>query len=162
MKKCLMLLAVCGLVFSAAAANAGELDDVRVIKLGKDANLFQVSHTVYGPPPPAPGEGAAHVALKPIPAEAPQSIVLFDCVRYKDLRNVHPCAVPKIVAVQDPCYDARSCCGPKCVYVKICVPPCGCECIKVSRKGAKVTYDYGKYRVEITSRRGVVTVDYDD
>jgi hypothetical protein len=34
--------------------------------------------------------------------------------------------------------------------------------VTCKRGGEYVKYDYGKYRVEITSRKGVVTVDYDD
>ena len=81
---------------------------------------------------------------------------LYTNVRYKDQRNIAPCAVPTIVQVPDPCND----CG--CVNVQICVPPCEAACIKVSKCGKKVKYDYGDYRVEITSARGRVTVDYDD
>jgi hypothetical protein len=46
--------------------------------------------------------------------------------------------------------------------VKICVPPCGCAKVKVSREGRRVKYDYGKYSVEVTSKNGKVYVDYDD
>jgi hypothetical protein len=49
------------------------------------------------------------------------------------------------------------------VNVSICVPPCGCPPKITCRKdGAYVKYDYGKYRVEITSKKGVVVVDYDN
>jgi hypothetical protein len=44
----------------------------------------------------------------------------------------------------------------------ICVPPCGCPKITCKKGGAYVKYDYGKYRIEITSKKGVVKVDYDD
>jgi len=107
--------------------------------------------------PPAPAGSSQ--AIEPT---ADQPIELYSCVKYKDHHNIHPCAVSKIVAVQDPCYDPCSCGPPQCVYVLICVPPCGCERIKVSRHGRKVKYDYGKYEVEIKSKRGVIYVDYDD
>jgi hypothetical protein len=45
--------------------------------------------------------------------------------------------------------------------VEICVPPCGTPKITSKHDGAKVRYDYGKYAVNITSRHGVVVVNYD-
>jgi hypothetical protein len=87
-------------------------------------------------------------------ASAP--LELYCNVKYKDERNIAPCAVPTIVQVPDPC---NPCC---CVNVQICAPPCECPCIKVSKCGRKVKYDYGDYQVEITSARGKVIVDYDD
>jgi hypothetical protein len=95
-------------------------------------------------------------------AEAETAIELYPCVKYKDCHNAHPCGVTEIVKIVDPCYDPCSCCEPSCVYVAICVPPCGCRRIKVRDHGRKITYDYGKYEVEIKSKRGVVVVDYDD
>lgn len=123
------------------------------------------------PPSPTPVE-AAPIAMDstPIPMDSsppsvPMSgdmVQLYDCVKYEDLDNVHPCAVTKVVAVADPCQDPCDCCGPRCVYVQICVPPCGCPEIKTSHGGRHVKYDYGKYEVEIKSKKGgVVEVDYD-
>jgi hypothetical protein len=72
-----------------------------------------------------------------------------------------------VVTVKDPCAKCDPCdpcAAPKCVAVQVCVPPCS-ECppkVCCRRGGEYVSYDYGKYRVEITSRNGVVTVDYDD
>ncbi|MAG93050.1 MAG: hypothetical protein CMJ48_04805 [Planctomycetaceae bacterium] len=118
---------------------------------------------VYGPTlaiqsqlPPAP-KGAVHVAK-------PAAVELFQCVEYDDLDNIHPCAVPRIVQMPDPCAccDPCSCCKPKCVNVRICVPPCGCPKVRVTRKGNKVKYDYGKYEVELTVKKGYIEVDYDD
>jgi hypothetical protein len=109
--------------------------------------------------------GAAQMPPAPIPDavmvvdSAP--IELYCNVRYKDLRNIHPCAVEKIVAVPDPCPDPCAC-GPQCVYVKVCVPPCDCYETKCRRNGKKIIMDFGKYKVEITSIRGQVIVDYDD
>lgn len=123
-------------------------------------------------PPPAPaaeGEAPAMPAPQIIPDGAPMTeaapIALFDCVKYKDLHNVHPCAVTKIVAVKDPraCCDPCSCCEPGCVYIQICVPPCGSCKFEVKRRDhSKVEWDYGDYEVEVTSKNGVVYVDYDD
>jgi hypothetical protein len=69
-----------------------------------------------------------------------------------------------VVAVQDPCakYDPCGACGPpKCVLVEICVPPCGSPKVCTRHHGTKVRYDYGKYAVNITSRHGIIVVDYD-
>ncbi len=99
---------------------------------------------------------------------------LFERVKYEDLNHIHPCAVPTVVQVMDPCSDngrrglfghrrAADCdaCPPQCVYVQICVPP-GCPRIKVEKHGRKVKYDYGDYKVEVESKDGYVEVDYDD
>lgn len=114
-------------------------------------------------------------ALSPGMSAAPMQ--LYHCVEVEDRHNIHPCAVTKIVSVLDPCpptcgssicggcdscNSCGTCCPRGCVFVAICVPPCGCEEVKVSRDGAKVKYDYGEYEVEITSDDGVVKVDYDD
>jgi hypothetical protein len=133
---------------------------------------------VQNPPTPAP-------ALAPTPMGTPapmgttvapggepilaqgNAIPLFNCVRYKDECNIAPCAVPQIVMVKDPCFvcdPCNPCATAGCVAVKICVPPCS-TCppnVCCRNDGEYVRYDYGKYRVEIVSRRGVVTVDYDD
>ncbi|MFN0054872.1 MAG: hypothetical protein ACKV0T_22100 [Planctomycetales bacterium] len=104
---------------------------------------------------------------EPVPYEGAANVVeLYHCVKYKDERHIAPCAVPMIVTVKDPCAKCdpcNRCCPPKCVAVQICVPPCS-ECppkITCRRGGEYVRYDFGCYRVEITSRRGVVRVDYD-
>lgn len=118
--------------------------------------------------PPAPAEeGSAPAPAAAAPAaQAYPSARLYHCVRYEDLRNIHPCAVTKIVSIKDPCWKPDPCsCECQvapCVLVKICVPPCGCPKVRVTRNGGKVKYDYGKYEVEITSKNGVVKVDYDD
>jgi hypothetical protein len=119
------------------------------------SSLLQAAQMPPAPIPEGPvGDGAVLSASAPVE--------LYHCVKYKDERNIHPCAVPLIVAVPDPCADPCDCSGPRCVYVKICVPPCECAQIKCRRNGTKITYDFGKYEVDITSRRGMVVVDYDD
>jgi hypothetical protein len=105
----------------------------------------------------------------PVPGAAPVSvqsvgIPLYHCVKYKDERKIAPCAVPMIVLVKDPCAKCCDPCAPTpCVAVQICVPPCSACPPKVvcRRHGEYVKYDFGKYRVEIRSRNGVVKVDYD-
>ncbi len=138
-----------------------------------------IASSTSGPVPPAPaadGEtyyptgphntsGAPLPAAEPMPAgipEAAEAVTLYDCVKYEDIDNAHPCAVRKIVAVLDPNTDMACSCGPTCVYVEICVPPCGCPDVRVTRGGRKVVYDYGKFEIEIKSYKGVVHVDYDN
>lgn len=112
------------------------------------------------------------LATAPMPAAGSQPIVaqgsvitLYPNVRYKDECKMAPCAVPQIVFVKDPCLSGprNRCCEAQCVAVQICVPPCStCPPKVVCRRGGEyVRYDYGKYSVEIRSRRGCVTVDYD-
>lgn len=100
----------------------------------------------------------------PVPDSEPLPLFagceLFDCVRYKNPRKVAPCAVEMIVAVRTPCGCKKDPCKP-CVNVKICVPPCNtCPKVKIRKQGDKVIYDYGKYAVELTSKRGEVVVAY--
>ncbi len=107
-------------------------------------------------PPGQMAAGGPPLPLAPAPA-------LFRCVKYRDRHHIAPCAVPMCVAVRDPCdrHDRCSCGPPKCVLVEICVPPCGSPRITCKHDGAKVRYDYGRYAVNITSRHGVVDVNYD-
>jgi hypothetical protein len=99
-----------------------------------------------------------------VPAQP--AIELYPNVVYGDLHNIHPCAVKTIVAVKDPrcCPHPCRCCKPGgCVYIQICVPPRGPFKYEVKRRDySKIEYDYGDYEVEITSKRGLVYVDYDD
>jgi hypothetical protein len=118
-----------------------------------------------GPVPvgPAPSVYAAPgVVGGPLTPSAP-AVALYANVKYRDRRYIAPCAVPICVAVRDPCerHDRCACGPPKCVMVEICVPPCGNPKITSKRDGSKVRYDYGKYAVNITSRHGVVVVNYD-
>lgn len=105
------------------------------------------------PPAPIP-EGTVITGAAPVG--------LYCNVRYKDLKNIHPCAVEKIVAVPNPCPDPCSCCSQDCVFIKICVPPCDCYETKCKKSGRKITYDFGDYEVEISAVRGTIVVDYDD
>lgn len=132
---------------------------------------------VQGGPEPAPVIAPTPMAAPGAPeAVAPggmpvvtsgDPVTLYHCVRYKQERNIAPCAVPQVVFVKDPCAvcdPCNPCAAPACVAVQICVPPCTPCPPKVTckRGGEYVKYDYGKYAVQITSRKGVVTVDYDD
>lgn len=109
--------------------------------------------------------GGPAVGATPVPTQS-VAIPLYHCVKYKDQRKIAPCAVPMIVMVKDPCAKCdrcNPCAAPACVAVQICVPPCSTCPPKVccKRGGEYVCYDFGKYRVEIRSKNGVVKVDYD-
>lgn len=185
MKKQLWGLAASLLVVSTLSLQAGEkLYRIRLASTDENAMGQPVSFQELAPTP-APEGGPPSLQAPPpaelqpvpdpgaVPAPAPdagklshQTVQLYDRVEIEDLDNVHPCAVKKIVAVKDPCERPAAICGdcaPPCVYVMICVPPCDEFEYKVKRKdGSKVKYDYGKYEVEITSKDGVVSIDYDD
>ncbi|MCH2212683.1 MAG: hypothetical protein MK110_15375 [Fuerstiella sp.] len=105
--------------------------------------------------------------LEPVPEPADGDVELFQCVKYKDHDEIAPCAVPKIIQVPDPCAckdacDCCQCCEPKCVSIRICVPPCGCEQVKVSKNGTRIKYDYGEYEVDVRVKDGYIEVDYQD
>jgi hypothetical protein len=93
-----------------------------------------------------------------------QPVELFTRVKYTDRHEMAPCAVTKIIAVNDPCacHDPCNCCGPKCVYIQICVPPCACESVRSRKNGDRVRYDYGKYAVDVRVKNGYIEVDYQD
>ncbi|MEQ9406724.1 MAG: hypothetical protein RIK87_03320 [Fuerstiella sp.] len=100
-------------------------------------------------------DGPVYVDQAPIP--------LYTNVKYVDLKEMHPCAVPKIIRVNDPCAckDPCNCCGPQCVYIQICVPPCDCnEVVKCRKDGDRLRYDYGKYAVDVRVKKGFIVVDY--
>jgi hypothetical protein len=109
---------------------------------------------------------------------------LFPHVKYKDLNEMAPCAVPRIIAVNDPCACEDPCasckkpcgcekscgcektCGcveKKLVYIQICVPECSCEEEVICRRdGDRVRYDFGKYAVDVRVKKGHIEVDYQD
>lgn len=143
----LALLVVAGLASTVTAAE-------RVNSVTPTLGAAVTSQTTTAPViTPVPDQ--AYVVPTPAPTTG-TPIVLYSNVKYKDQRNIAPCAVSKIATIPDPC---NPCC---CVAVEICVPPCACECVKVSKCGTKVTYDYGKYEVVVTSRHGRVVVNYND
>lgn len=128
--------------------------------------------------PPAPGlqPGAivgsvvvapGHQSLAPIPAHVqPGTVICNACdgghlelykkVRVVHTKNIAPCAVSKIVAVPDPCNPCKS------VLIEICVPADKCENIEVDARKNRVTFDYGRYAVQVTERRGTLWVNYQD
>ncbi len=98
---------------------------------------------------------------QPVPY-AVAAVPLHTKVKYKQTRNIHPCAQELVVAIKDPCAD--KCCPNQCLYVKICVPPCEAPCrVAVSPGWQHHALRLGKYAVDVTARRnGIVYVDYDD
>ena len=85
---------------------------------------------------------------------------LFSRVKYTDLHEKAPCAVPKIITVKNPCPDDGY--GPPTVCIEICIPTCGCEEVTCRRFGNRIRYDYGKYAVDVRIKRGYIQVDYQD
>lgn len=154
----------------AAKPLAARQNDEPTVALGQpSSSLSNVSLQVDVPSelggPAFASEAAPAPAPELVPGPATQVIELFPCVTYEDPQNIHPCAVRTVVAVKDPtcCRHRCDCCQPGCVYVEICVPPCCPYKYDVKRRdGSKVEYDYGDYEIELTSRNGVVHVDYDD
>lgn len=192
MKRMMILLVVAGVLASATTSDAGQPDafksmntqTYRIVKVsGTESSPYGTILTVQQDLPELPtGDGQNGQAAEPAPLLMPEghpapqghlmpteTVQLFPYVKYEDPENVHPCAVTKIVAVPDPCARCRhhgrhrcAQCRPSCVYVRICVPPCGCPKVKVKHHGRKIEYDYGEYEVEIESKNGVIEVDYDD
>lgn len=170
MKNLMSLAVAVACLASAAVANA---EGPRLV-LGRGIDLsmprlvsFRQGAVVPEPVPVVGGAALSGPVLVmdslPVPYEVGEC-ELFPCVKYKDCRKIAPCAVPMIVSVKDPCACktvCNSCCEPKCVNVKICVPPCDCPDVKITRNGNRVTYCFGCYAVHITSKNGIVVVNYD-
>lgn len=165
-----MLLLVALVAACSTAVSAKERIDVPAPQLGQGVTLgnstvaqSQPGPALYPTPVPQnalpPSPGGAPLPMVAPPAAGP--IALYDCVKYRQCRKIAPCAVPMVVSVKDPCSLPCDCCE-KCVNVEICVPQCECPpTVTTCNNGCKVRYDFGKYAVNITSRRGVVIVDYD-
>jgi hypothetical protein len=182
-------LSTAGVLLVATALVAAEPypDRTRSRDTSQERSILLTSGTAlmapgaYDAPPPAPGiegmvpPGPTSPSLQPVPDMGPAAAggppivlapgaTLYPRVKYHDKRHIAPCAVPMVVAVRDPCAKRDPCaaCGPpRCVLVEICVPPCGTPKICTKHDGAKVRYDYGRYAVNITSRHGIIVVDYD-
>lgn len=185
MKKTIWALMAGLLLASSVSIQAG--DKRYLIELaGTDGSVFGTPVAFQeiepGPAPlavpgPVPVEEPPIQRIQPVPETAPgivvpspgpaeyQTVELYPRVKYDDLDNIHPFAVKKIVAVKDPRTKKDPClgCAPPCVFVMICVPPNERFKYEVKRKDhSKIEYDYGDYEVEITSKNGVIEVDYDD
>ena len=90
-----------------------------------------------------------------------QEVELYNRVKYKDHDEMAPCAVTKVIQVNNP-HRRGHCYGPDCVFVEICVPGGVCERVKVSKGGDRIRYDYGDYKVDVRVKKGYVEVDYQD
>ena len=121
--------------------------------------------------------------LEPVP-ESGDASELFKCVEYKDLDEIAPCAVPKIISVPDPCAEpceptytrvckdgkwvneCTSCeCEQKMVSIQICVPESCCDAepeITTRWNGSRIEYDYGEYEIDVRIKDGHIEVDYQD
>ena len=151
MKSFFSLLSVCALVVTGAVQAGQELTPI------PDAHMQPM---VIGEPmvigqPMVMGEPMAFVD------PASLGVPLYTNVKYKDLDEMSCCAQPKIISVKDPC-PCEDGCGPKCVYIEICVPTEGCELISCRRNGNRIRYDYGKYAVDVRIKKGYIEVDYQD
>lgn len=154
-----LLWAITGLIcITAAGSDAAERSLFRLAS----RQYAQDPAAVYATPlAPMPDGYVGGPVIGGIPVEG---VLLYHNVKYTDMHEIAPCAVPKIISVPDPCACSHpcSCCGPNCVYVKICVPPWACEDVKVRRHGKRIRYDYGKYAVDVRVKRGFIEVDYQD
>jgi len=115
----------------------------------QDAAPWPGTSVPYGAGPP--------LAAPPLARAAP-AVPLYPNVREISPHKKHPCGVTQVIQVPDPT-PRYGCCEP--VFVAICVPPGCAPEVTVGPRGQRVTYAYGGYRVQVTSLRGVVTVDYD-
>ena len=152
------LLSTAGLCLAICATTAiSRGDEIHLMPMPAPAGTIYAAppmqHQVYDMPVETtiPYE-QLHYDSAPVP--------LFTRVKYVDKREMHPCAVTKIIQVNNPCYDCNSCCEPKCVFIEICVPPCECETVKCRRHGDRVRYDYGKYAVSVRVKKDFIVVDY--
>ena len=96
---------------------------------------------------------------QPVKKTCSQPVVKTTCckvrtVKIKDPCKVAPCSVATEITVCDP-YTCKN------VKLTVCLPKNGCLKKSTSRSGRKVTYDYGKYEVEIHFRKSGITIDYD-
>lgn len=114
-----------------------------------DAAPWPGAAVPYGAGPPLAAPPLAHAA---------PAVPLYPNVREISPHKKHPCGVTQVIQVPDPT-PRYGCCDP--VFVAICVPPGCAPEVTVGPRGQRVTYAYGGYRVQVTSLRGVVTVDYD-
>lgn len=183
----LMLLAVS--VAASDQADAGLFDRLAEAFGGSEVVAQSDGPTLAQPAPlvvPAAQSEQTEQPPLPVPDEAPaaESIELYPCVHYHDKDEAHPCGVPVVVAVPDPCSvkhpfywlvgDApadccdpcnpcATCCAKPQVYVMICVPPdCPVPAPCVSHHDRHYTYDFGCYSVEVKLRRGAIDVEYHD
>lgn len=146
MKK-MMILSLLALVVANLSAREPLHIQSQELALAAEPTLVMPVPDVQGTPVPY----AEYLVVEPAP-----SIELFQRVRVRDSKNIHPCAVSKIVQVKDPC---DKCCK---VFIEICVPPCACETVRCFRDGDRIRFCYGKHTVDVTTRKNDVVVNYND
>lgn len=88
---------------------------------------------------------------------APGVVPLYPRVRVKDGDKAPRHGVTIVLAVANP--DRH---GPESVFVPVRVPARPLRDMKVEDGGAKIKLEYEDHEVEIESKKGVVTVEYDD
>lgn len=91
-----------------------------------------------------------------LPEYVAEPVDLYRRVREHHPARKDPCSVPTLISVPDPRIGRRGCT----VCVEVCMPPCLNPEVCCSRLGNRVCYDFGKYKVHVTSILGVVHVDY--
>ena len=167
MRKLLLGLAVCGLL--AASALSTQAQEPTPLSL---QTAYQLPPAPAGTPTPIESNTAAPAKVPaPVVIQNAQPVIpmieLYNRVEYEDTKHMHPCAVPKIVRVLDTRRVYRNPCATcppvrRYVFIKIMVPPYPCSRVKVRKHGSKIKYYYGKYDIEIESKRGIVNVEYDE
>ena len=91
-------------------------------------------------------------------------VPLTACALVRDECRIAPNAVPTVIAVRNPelgRFRSRDCIE-ECVYVQVMAPPCPPQRVRVSACRTKVRLDYGRYEIDVVSRRGGIEIDYDN
>jgi hypothetical protein len=115
--------------------------------------VYSTSQPVYSTPVPLQPSYSA-----PLPVIAGPVVPLYPNVRVRSAHLAWPGGAKEVVQIPNPLPRSGNC---EPVYVQICVPP-GCQpIVSTGPRGQRLTYAFGGYRVEVTSLRGVVTIDYD-
>lgn len=172
MKKKMMFCGI-ALMFAASLCTAADGRSLRTVLAPA---LFGQAATITLPAPlssaaavlqPTPDPAYSSPAVvydpsQPIPSGTVigQPVELYRNVRYRAERNIACDAVPTIIQVADPC-NKTNCCK-NCVFIQVCMPPCEPKCVKCSRDGDAVRYDFGKYAVVARSVGDHVVVRYHD
>jgi hypothetical protein len=87
-------------------------------------------------------------------------VPLATCVRVRGADNICGDFVPVIVAVRDPALCEHD--ADRLVYVQILVPPVPPRKVEVSRCHTRVDLCFRELDVEIVSKNGMISVEYDD
>lgn len=137
----------------AAAQQLTPVPDMHIPNIPYEAGGYESSQVAMGQP--------FIVDSTTFVEPAAYSGLLFSRVKYVDLHEKAPGAVPKIITVKNPLRN-RGCCEPDTVCIEICVPPCCCEKVKGRLFGNRIRFDYGTYAVDVRIKRDHIVVDYQD